>query len=626
MCGRPTKGHIGKPGENCTLEPLRLPAGRGRPGHGPPVTPDPNIGDGQGGGNGDGLIPPAQPNEPQDGPIQPELPIDPVQPPVGEPPLPDGDPAPDAGAAGGAQPAPDGYGMPDGVVPVVPVVPGAGGAGGGIVPNVPGVPVVPDAGGAGGGIVPGGGVVPRPVRPVAPGGGGQMPVYPIGVPPGQPGDPAAGGVGQMPAYPAGIPPGQPGDPTAGGGGQIPPYPTGVPTGQPGDPWRYPAFPAYPQAPGPVPGQYPRFPGLPGQYPSQPIVYGRQPGSDGPRLPVGPDGFLGGAGSVPGVGVSAAINNDILSMVNDCMARLSCALQGTGQPRGSGPGVWPTPNPANPGASGMDIYGNPYYNVHVGGAGGSGQRQTARDPYQPGSMMHKMRALGVPTKTIDLALEGDYVDLADFLPPIGASSYVSNPELEAVVDNSTNSVTYRPKKYTRKILNYDTWCSGWNNYEKLMVAYFGSAVHEFMSDYRTFIQESSRKYVWQAVSIYDFRHRTRLATMISLSDRLNFSSTFNDTNNTVLDTTAIRQNAPRCLRCKAYDHMIQDCPFPETKSENQKKNQTQTQEVCLNFNREKCVTANCRRKHVCQKCRGVLPYAKCQISGACANQRGIPTSA
>ena len=150
-----------------------------------------------------------------------------------------------------------------------------------------------------------------------------------------------------------------------------------------------------------------------------------------------------------------------------------------------------------------------------------------------------------------------------------------------------------------------------------MAVYGSNVHEYMSDYRAFILESSKKYTWASVSVYDFRHRSRLASMVSLSDRFNFSCKFNDINNSVLDTTAIKPNAPRCNRCKAYDHLISDCPFLEVKSiQAQKQTQNASQEICLNFNRERCISDRCKRKHVCQKCKGNLPYAKCQLSGPC----------
>ncbi len=260
----------------------------------------------------------------------------------------------------------------------------------------------------------------------------------------------------------------------------------------------------------------------------------------------------------------------------------------------------------------------------------GNTRSGRNPYQPGSMSHKLKAQGVSTKTIDAALEGEFVDLADFLPPIGASNNVSNPDLECFIDSESKSVSYRPKKYSRKINSHDTWSQAWLAYEKLLVSHFGHLVHEYLADYRGSILDYSKKYMWQAVAVYDFRHRSRLATQINLSDRLNFSIIFNDISNTILDTTAVRHNATRCQRCKAYDHVVRDCPFPEgwKGGQNSVQGKTQTknesQEVCFNFNKEKCSGDRCKRKHICRYCKGPLPYSKCSLSGPCSGRGSVPT--
>ena len=250
----------------------------------------------------------------------------------------------------------------------------------------------------------------------------------------------------------------------------------------------------------------------------------------------------------------------------------------------------------------------------------------RNPYQPGSMAHKLRAQGVPSKAIDGAIEGEYVDLSDFLAPIGASNNISNADLEAVYDNDSSSITYRPRTHKRKIYNHDTWSQAWVAYEKLMVATFGVNVHEVLADYRSNILDMSKKYMWSAVAVYDFRHRSRLATFVSLSERLQFSTVFPDLTNTILDTTAIRLNAQKCQRCKAYDHLVKDCPFPEVAKggSGQVKVKNEIYEVCLNFNKEKCTSERCKRRHVCKICKGPMPHTKCMVSGACAGRSSIPS--
>ncbi len=373
------------------------------------------------------------------------------------------------------------------------------------------------------------------------------------------------------------------------------------------------------------------------------------------------------------------NSDIAKMINECVYKMNSVVTG---PRGQIPaaaGAWHhTANQSHPGAHG-GLAGNPVTTMNGGacaapvagngfatptpshhtvlaGMGiapptngcsstmyssnctnyangfdscyvtaGGVPRAGNRNPYQPGTMAHKLRAQGVTSKAIDSAIEGEYVELSDFLAPIGASNNVTNSDLEAVFDNDNNSISYRPRTSKRKIYNHDTWSQAWVAYEKLMVATFGSGVHEVLADYRASILEMSKKYLWSAVAVYDFRHRSRLATFVSLPERLQFSMVFPDLTNTILDTTAIRPNAVKCQRCKAYDHLVKDCPFPETakSGSSQGKAKNEIYEICLNFNKEKCANDRCKRRHVCKSCRGPLPQAKCLVSGACANRGNIP---
>ena len=242
-------------------------------------------------------------------------------------------------------------------------------------------------------------------------------------------------------------------------------------------------------------------------------------------------------------------------------------------------------------------------------------------YAPGTIQHKINSQGVPAKTIEQALDGEFVELCDFLSPIGASSNINNPDLECYVDNE-NRVNYRAKKHSRKITNFDVWCQAWGVYEKLLVGAYGIEMHDVMSDYRAFIMECNRKYYWHAVATYDFRHRSSLCSRLTLSGRLDFSSPSQTLLVTILDATSVKSNALRCNRCRGYDHVVSNCPFPESqfKAQAQKsyQNPQVTSEICNNFNKERCQNDKCRRIHKCKQCRGPLPYAKCILSGACSS--------
>ncbi len=473
--------------------------------------------------------------------------------------------------------------------------------------------------------------------------------------------------GQVPAAPGQVPDGRP--------GLVPVHvygaePQGGPYGAFGGhhPYGYVAGGAYsggpwlPGAAGPFPSSSFRHQGAGWSYYGQQVPQASYYGPAGPRVAVPSTGGLGFAGAVRPQSapvdwsdVAAAMttcgsmlsgkepNTDQASMtvkLKQCLDKLNNAMNTIcpDQPQSnawqpydnnmnSGPTLPPssqyhphyaTSNTQASAPHGMD----PMYGFH--------QQRHGRNPYQPGSMPHKLKAQGVPTKTIDAALEGEFIDLADFLPPIGASNNVSNPDLECFIDTDSKAVSYRPKKHSRKITSHDTWSQAWVPYEKLLVSHFGQAVHEYLADYRANILDYSKKYMWQAVAVYDFRHRSRLASQVTLSERLNFSIIFNDISNTILDTTAVRQNATRCQRCKAYDHVVRDCPFPEGwrggQGTNQGKSQAkvETQEVCYNFNKEKCNSERCKRRHVCRYCKGPLPYTKCSVSGSCSSKGSVPT--
>ena len=248
-------------------------------------------------------------------------------------------------------------------------------------------------------------------------------------------------------------------------------------------------------------------------------------------------------------------------------------------------------------------------------------------YQPGSVQHKVNAQGVTATSIEKALDGEFTELSDFLSPIGASNNVTS-NLECIMDDE-NRLLYRPKRHTRKITNCDLWCQAWSLYEKLLIGVYGIELHGVMSDYRQFIMESNRKFTWSSIATYDFRHRSLLSTRDTLSGRLDFSSPSQELLVTILDATAVKPNAMRCNRCKAYDHVAAGCPFPEYQNKGSSQKATSSSfvqnEICINFNRERCNNVKCKRQHKCKQCKGNLPYAKCVLSGPCAGHSQVPPS-
>ena len=170
--------------------------------------------------------------------------------------------------------------------------------------------------------------------------------------------------------------------------------------------------------------------------------------------------------------------------------------------------------------------------------------------------------GIAQKTAEQAVSGVYVDLSEFLPPLAASNLINKTELEPYLDGRDN-LSYRPKRTKRRINNFDNWLEAWAHYEKLVIKYVGVCCHEAFVDYRLFMTECNKKYNWYCVAMYDFKHRVSLAAASTMAGRFAFSTVDMNLFPTILDSTAIRPNAPRCPRCRGYDHVAaKDCPFPE----------------------------------------------------------------
>ncbi len=95
----------------------------------------------------------------------------------------------------------------------------------------------------------------------------------------------------------------------------------------------------------------------------------------------------------------------------------------------------------------------------------------------------------------------------------------------------------------------------------MVKYVGVHVHEHMADYYLFMLESEKKFAWSAFC-FDYKHCLNISIKCSINDRLAYACMDPVLLSTLLDVTAIRPNATKCSRYKAYDHLVSRCPFPE----------------------------------------------------------------
>ena len=154
-----------------------------------------------------------------------------------------------------------------------------------------------------------------------------------------------------------------------------------------------------------------------------------------------------------------------------------------------PGV-PAPGVLPPGvpAPGVPAPGVPTPGVAAPGVTAPG----VPAPAAAESGVPRFKPPGVPNQALRQAINGEFVDLSQFLPTLGTGCHLINSELEPYLDEA-NAIHYRPKKPNRKVVNFDTWNEAWAEYEKFMVKSLGGWIHEQLSNYRSFIFDCNKKY-------------------------------------------------------------------------------------------------------------------------------------
>ena len=229
-----------------------------------------------------------------------------------------------------------------------------------------------------------------------------------------------------------------------------------------------------------------------------------------------------------------------------------------------------------------------------------------------SHISQCHSTNLPEKLVKQAKSGEFVNLSDFL----INNYEATQEYEPVMNMYDGTISFKPKRSKSNVIdNILSWLKAWNIYEAILVTHNPSLYAGF-AKYRQFIQSCDRKYRWSSVYAYDIRNRSNLAQIKSFD----FHTIDTDLFVTTLDATAIKYDAKQCFRCKAYDHMIGECPFPEINSmEKTKKAETnkiiskwyhEGNEGCNNFQTGSCRYPQCKRAHVCRTCKGPEPEYKC----------------
>ncbi len=151
---------------------------------------------------------------------------------------------------------------------------------------------------------------------------------------------------------------------------------------------------------------------------------------------------------------------------------------------------------------------------------------------------------MPPKTFDASLQGEFIGLGDFLPSLGTSYTTAQSELEPYLENN-NTIHYRPRKHNRNAIKFDTWSEALTEYEMFTVKSLGPEAHESMLNCRSFMFEANKKYDLYAINIYDIKHKCKLASNQTISQCICFSLPDQALLLTILNTTAVKPNAPRC---------------------------------------------------------------------------------
>ena len=116
-----------------------------------------------------------------------------------------------------------------------------------------------------------------------------------------------------------------------------------------------------------------------------------------------------------------------------------------------------------------------------------------------------------------------------------------------------------QKKGKQIDCLSTWLSAWALYEQVMV-YAHPPRYPKLAYYRIFIMQQDKKFIWPAVQMYDIRYCTMCA-----HHGCPFTMTDQALMATILDATAVKVSAHKCFHCGGFNHLVDECPFPQTAS-------------------------------------------------------------
>ena len=234
------------------------------------------------------------------------------------------------------------------------------------------------------------------------------------------------------------------------------------------------------------------------------------------------------------------------------------------------------------------------------------------------------AQGWSENTAKRAIRGEFINLSTITDEMELIQEEENYEL---VQNN-GAFSFRQKVQKKCITDYLSWSEAWLKYEKLMSEYHGIELYLRIVDYKSKILDFSKVYIWEAVQLFDNRHRRDMYQAGSI-DLCNLTQN----NVTTILNASVLKIANQCQKCKSTAHATIECTSAGTGKNNQpfqkasgvsagrrhsNANSHNSQDnTCYYFNNTRCTHQNCKRKHLCSGCRGDAPYSVCSRYGNCS---------
>ena len=224
------------------------------------------------------------------------------------------------------------------------------------------------------------------------------------------------------------------------------------------------------------------------------------------------------------------------------------------------------------------------------------------------------ARGLPEQTVKNALQGEFTDLCSLYE---GDELSQNPgTFEFIQTNSGISIQQKLQK--KRLNNYYSWLEAWLKYEKILVEYHGSELYLILADYKIRIMEFDKIYNWNSVFLFDKNHRKDLGgTSIDFCRLTHVNMTTHLNSNTLKSVANQNQITP-----KPYFH-TPSAPFrgaPGNQAGRRQSSLNQKTEICINFNRHRCMLQPCGRLHICSGCGGDAPHSVCSQYGYCSKNQ------